>query len=98
MSPALTPSLRLASMRKKVVHLLITTEQVLKKELLEFQQRHIDPTSASLLAESLSLQLFGYITLLIAIYRVPELWVKDDENFTNSIVTYTVVLAVFLSI
>jgi hypothetical protein len=35
-------------MRKKLVHLLITTEQVLKKELLEFQQRHIDPTSASL--------------------------------------------------
>ena len=64
MSPALTPSLRLASMLKKVVHLLITTEQVLKKELLEFQQRHIDPTSASLLAESLSLQLFGYITLV----------------------------------
>ena len=51
-------------MRKKLVHLLITTEQVLKKELLEFQQRHIDPTSASLLAESLSLQLFGYITLV----------------------------------
>jgi hypothetical protein len=41
MSPALTPSLRLASMRKKLVHLLIITEQVLKKELLEFQQRHI---------------------------------------------------------
>jgi len=52
--------LRLASMRNN----LITMEQVLKKELLEFQQRHIDPGSASLLPESLSLQLFGYITLV----------------------------------
>jgi membrane protease YdiL (CAAX protease family) len=29
---------------------------------------------------------------------VPELWVKDDKNFTNSIVTYIVILAVFLAI
>ena len=42
--------------------------------------------------------LIGYITLLIVIYRVPELWVKGDKNFTNSIVTYAVVLAVFLAI
>ena len=42
--------------------------------------------------------LLGYITLLIAIYRVPELWVKGDKNFTNSIATYAVVLAVFLAI
>ena len=42
--------------------------------------------------------ILGYTTLLIAIYRVPELLVKDDDNFTNSIVTYTVVLAVFLAI
>ena len=42
--------------------------------------------------------LLGYITLLIAIYRVPELWVKDDSSFTNSIITYAVVLAVFLTI
>ena len=42
--------------------------------------------------------LIGYITLLIAIYRVPELWVKGDKNFTNSIFTYAVVLAVFLPI
>lgn len=42
--------------------------------------------------------LLGYIAMLIAIYRVPELWVKDDKHFTNSIVTYAVVLAVFLTI
>ena len=42
--------------------------------------------------------LLGYIAVLIAIYRVPELWVKGDKNFTNSIVTYAVVLAVFLAI
>jgi membrane protease YdiL (CAAX protease family) len=42
--------------------------------------------------------LLGYATLLIAIYRIPELWVKDDDNFINSIVTYSVVLAVFLTI
>ena len=42
--------------------------------------------------------ILGYIALLIAIYRVPELWVKDDKNFTNSIVTYSVVLAVFLAV
>ena len=42
--------------------------------------------------------LLGYTTLLIAIYRVPELWVKDDNSFTNSIITYAVVLAVFLTI
>jgi len=42
--------------------------------------------------------ILGYIALLIAIYRVPELWVKDDKNFTNSIVTYSVVLAIFLTV
>ena len=42
--------------------------------------------------------ILGYITLLIAIYRVPELWVKDDKNFTYSIITYSVVLTVFLTI
>lgn len=38
----------------------------------------------------------GYITLLIAIYRVPELWVKDDPHYLNSILIYLVVLLVFL--
>ena len=42
--------------------------------------------------------ILGYTTILIAIYRVPELWVKDDNHYINSIVTYSVVLAVFLTI
>jgi membrane protease YdiL (CAAX protease family) len=42
--------------------------------------------------------LLGYTTLLVAIYRIPELWVKGDGNFTNSIFTYSVVLSVFLAI
>ena len=42
--------------------------------------------------------ILGYTSVLIAIYRVPELWVHGDKNFTNSIVTYAVVLAVFLAI
>ena len=38
--------------------------QVLKRELLTFEQRRLGSRSASLSAESLTLQLFGYITLV----------------------------------
>ena len=38
--------------------------QVLKRELLTFEQRRLGSRSASLSAESLKLQLFGYITLV----------------------------------